>query len=305
MKLFDMTDIFSVYGGISDLVIMKHYVNTENIREGKLFIGFTNPIQASTVFYESDKNIWFDEHNTLVYKSGEFFKLMTGENAFGRFSFAVELASPSMTEIIKDLIEGKVSFNNLKYKGNLGPALLSGDVYTYHEKKLITSNTFDDPIFSNGGLKDYIYSRNLDEAILYGSKYFRVNECELKENSLLKNTILEDLMYQFDFEDVEDKCSRLGYKYLDKRITVIDILDDLLEILNGMFFTMKGLIESNNRFATVQHQRGRLKGYMSLVGVEDLGSDSFYDEDQYYIVYDNKRWYFSLDFNFFIESTSL
>ena len=85
MKLFDMTDIFSVYGGITDQAIMKHYVNTENIREGKLFIGFTNPIQVSTIFYESEKNIWFDEHNVLVYRDGEFFKLMTGENAFGRF----------------------------------------------------------------------------------------------------------------------------------------------------------------------------------------------------------------------------
>ena len=301
MKLFDMTDLFSVYGGITDLTIMKHFVNTENIREGKLFIGFTNPIQVSTIFYESEKNIWFDEHNTLVYKNGEFFKLMTGENAFGRFSFVVEFASPSMTGIIKDLIEGKLSFNNLKYKGNLGPALLEGDVYVYREKKLITSNTFDDPIFSNGRLKDFIYSNGLDEAILYGSKYFRVNECELEENNILKNTILEDLMYQFDFEGVEDVCSRIGYKYLDKRITRKDILDDLLEILNSMFFTMKSLIESNNRFTTVQHQRGRLKGYLSLVGVEDLDSDSYYDEDTYYIVYDNKRWYFSLDFNFFIE----
>ena len=104
MKLFDMTDLFSVYGGITDLTIMKHFVNTENIREGKLFIGFTNPIQVSTIFYESEKNIWFDEHNTLVYRDGEFFKLMTGENAFGRFSFVVEFASPSMTEIVKALL---------------------------------------------------------------------------------------------------------------------------------------------------------------------------------------------------------
>ena len=312
MKLFDMTDLFSVYGGISDLVIMKHYVNTENIREGKLFIGFTNPIQASTVFYESDKNIWFDEHNTLVYKSGEFFKLMTGENAFGRFSFAVELASPSMTEIIKDLIEGKVSFNNLKYKGNLGPALLSGDVYIYHEKKLVTSNTFDDPIFSNGGLKDYIYSKGLANDILCGSSNFILHDKELDDDSPLKNTILEDLMYQFDFTRVVDACSSLDYKYRGKPITKRDVLDDMLEILNNMFYTMKGLIESNSRFTTVQCQRGRLKGYLSLVDVESVtgfesgfnnDDDNFYNE-LYYIVYDNKKWYLSLDLSFFIEQAS-
>ena len=37
MKLFDMTDSFSVYGGVNDQVIMKHFVNTENIREGQHF----------------------------------------------------------------------------------------------------------------------------------------------------------------------------------------------------------------------------------------------------------------------------
>ena len=305
MKLFDMSDLFSVYGGITDQAIMKHYVNTENIRDGKLFIGFTNPIQVSTVFYESDKNIWFDEHNTLVYKSGEFFKLMTGENAFGRFSFVVEFASPSMTGIIKDLIDGKLSIHNLKFKGNIGPALLSGDVYVYHEKKFVTSNTFEDPIFSNGGLKDYIYSRDLDKAILSGSIDFHESYKELDDNHTLKNTILEDIMYQFDFEKVVHICKQVGFYYRDETITKRDVLDDMLEILNNMFYTMKDLIESNSRFTTVQHQRGRLKGYMSLVGVEDLGSDSFYDEDQYYIVYDNKRWYFSLDFNFFIELVCL
>ena len=274
IKLFDVKDTFKIYGGVNDYPILEHIVSTENIREGSLFIGIQRQIHLSQIFMSSSKNIWFNEHDVLVFRNGNFLKLSTGEDCLGIFQFFVELACPSMTGIVKDLIDGKLSIHNLKFKGNLGPALLSGDVYTYHEKKLITSNTFDDPIFSNGGLKDYIYSRNLDEAILYGSKYFRVNECELKENDILKNTILEDLMYQFDFEDVEDKCSRLGYKYLDKRITVIDILDDLLEILNGMFFTMKGLIESNNRFATVQHQRGRLKGYMSLVGVEDLDSST-------------------------------
>lgn len=312
MKLFDMFDLFSVYGGISDQAIMKHYVNTENIREGKLFIGFTNPIQASTVFYESDKNIWFDEHNVLVYRDGEFFKLMTGENAFGRFSFAVELACPSMTEIVKDLIEGKLSFHNLKYKGNLGPALLSGDVYVCHEKKLVTSNTFEDQIFSNGGLKDYIYSKGLNYSILCGSSNFILHDKELDDDSSLKNTILEDLMYQFDFTKVVDACSSLDYKYRDKPITKEDVLDDMLEILNNLFYTMKGLIESNSRFTTVQCQRGRLKGYLSLVDVESVtgfesgfnnNDDDFYNE-LYYVVYDNKKWYLSLDLNFFIEQAS-
>lgn len=312
MKLFDMTDLFSVYGGITDQAIMKHFVNTENIREGQIFIGFTNPIQVSTVFYESEKNIWFDEHNTLFYENGEFFKLMTGENAFGRFSFVVELASPSMTEIVKDLIEGKLSIHNLKYKGNLGPALLSGDVYTYHEKKLVTSNTFEDPIFSNGGLKDYIYSRDLDKAILSGSMDFHESYKELDDNHTLKNTILEDIMYQFDFEKVVHICKQVGFYYRDETITKQDVLDDMLEILNNMFYTMKDLIESNSRFTTVQRQHGRLKGYLSLVDVESVtgfesgfnnDDDNFYDE-LYYVVYDNKKWYLSLDLNFFIEQAS-
>ena len=312
MKLFDMTDLFSVYGGITDQAIMKHYVNTENIREGKLFIGFTNPIQVSTVFYESEKNIWFDEHNVLIYRDGEFFKLMTGENAFGRFSFVVELASPSMTEIVKDLIGGKLSIHNLKYKGNLGPALLSGDVYVCHEKKFVTSNTFDDPIFSNGELGDYIYSKGLPNDILCGSSDFILHEKELVDRSPLKNTILEDLMYQFDFTKVVDACSSLDYRYRDKPITKKDVLDDMLEILNNLFYTMKGLIESNSRFTTVQCQRGRLKGYLSLVDVESVtgfesgfnnDDDSFYDE-LYYVVYDNKKWYLSLDLSFFIEQAN-
>lgn len=307
-----MTDLFNVYGGITDQAIMKHFVNTENIREGQIFIGFTNPTQVSTVFYESEKNIWFDEHNTLVYENGEFFKLMTGENAFGRFSFVVELASPLMTEIVKYLIEGKLSFHNLKYKGNLGPALLSGDVYVYHEKKFVTSNTFDDLIFSNGGLKDYIYSKGLANDILCGSSNFILHEKELDDDSPLKNTILEDLMYQFDFTRVVDACSSLDYKYRDKPITKEDVLDDMLEIINGMFYTMKDLIESNSRFTTVQRQLGRLKGYLSLIDVESVTGfesgfnndyDIFYDE-LYYVVYDNKKWYLSLDLNFFIEQAS-
>ena len=312
MKLFDMTDLFSVYGGITDLTIMKHFVNTENIREGKLFIGFTNPIQVSTIFYESEKNIWFDEHNTLVYRDGEFFKLMTGENAFGRFSFVVEFASPSMTEIIKDLIEGKLSFHNLKYKGNLGPALLEGDVFAFCEKKFVTSNTFDDPIFSKDVLTDYIYSKGLANDILYGSSNFILHDKELFDRSPLKNTILEDLMYQFDFTKVVDACSSLDYKYRDKPITKKDVLDDMLEILNDLFYTMKDLIESNSRFTAVQRQRGRLKGYLSLVDVESVtgfesgfnnDDDNFYDE-LYYVVYDNKKWYLSLDLSFFIEQAN-
>lgn len=311
IKLFDMTDLFSVYGGITDQAIMKHYVNTENIREGKLFIGFANPTQVSTIFYESEKNIWFDEHNVLVYRDGEFFKLMTGENAFGRFSFVVELASPSMTEIVKDLIESKLSIHNLKYKGNLGPALLSGDVYVCHEKKFVTSNTFDDPIFSKSGLKDFIYSKDLADDILCGSSNFLLHDKELVNKSPLKNTILEDLMYQFDFTRVVDACSSLDYKYRDKPITKKDVLDDMLEILNNLFYSMKGLIESNSRFTTVQCQRGRLKGYLSLVDVESVtgfesgfnDDDNFYNE-LYYIVYDNKKWYLSLDLNFFIEQAS-
>lgn len=312
IKLYDMSDSFSVYGGITDQAIMKHFVNTENIREGQIFIGFANPTQVSTIFYESEKNIWFDEHNTLVYENGEFFKLMTGENAFGRFPFIVELACPSMTEIIKDLIEGKLSIQNLKYKGNLGPALLSGDVYVCHEKKLVTSNTFDDPIFSNGGLKDYIYSKGLATDILCGSSDFILHEKELIDRSPLKNTILEDLIYQFDFTKVVDACSSLNYRYRDEPITKKDVLDDMLEILNDLFYTMKGLIESNSRFTAVQHQRGRLKGYLSLVDVESVtgfesgfnnDDDSFYDE-LYYVVYDNKKWYLSLDLNFFIEQAS-
>ena len=312
MKLFDMTDLFSVYGGITDQAIMKHFVNTENIREGQIFIGFTNPTQVSTIFYESEKNIWFDEHNTLIYKSGEFFKLMTGENAFGRFSFVVELASPSMTEIIKDLIEGKLSIHNLKFKGNLGPALLSCDVYVYHEKKFVTSNTFDDPIFSNGELKDYIYSRDLDKAILSGSMDFHESYKELDDNHTLKNTILEDIMYQFDFEKVVHICKQVGFYYRDETITKRNVLDDMLEILNNMFYTMKDLIESNSRFTTVQRQLGRLKGYLSLVDVESVTGfesgfnndyDIFYDE-LYYVVYDNKKWYLSLDLSFFIEQAN-
>lgn len=312
MKLFDMTDLFSVYGGITDQAIMKHFVNTENIREGQLFIGFTNTTQVSTIFYESEKNIWFDEHNTLVYKSGEFFKLMTGENAFGCFSFVVELASPSMTEIVKDLIDGKLSIHNLKFKGNLGPALLSGDVYVYQGKKLITSNTFEDPIFSNRGLKDYIYSKGLPYDILCGSSNFILHDKELGDDSPLKNTILEDLMYQFDFTRVIDACSSLDYKYQGKPITKRDILDDMLEILNDLFNTMKDLIESNSKFATANSQRGRLKGYLSLVDVESVtgfesgfnnNNDDFYNE-LYYVVYDNKKWYLSLDLNFFIEQAS-
>lgn len=307
-----MTDLFSVYGGITDQAIMKHFVNTENIREGQIFIGFTNPTQVSTIFYESEKNIWFDEHNTLIYKSGEFFKLMTGENAFGRFSFVVELASPSMTEIIKDLIEGKLSIHNLKFKGNLGPALLSCDVYVYHEKKFVTSNTFDDPIFSNGELKDYIYSRDLDKAILSGSMDFHESYKELDDNHTLKNTILEDIMYQFDFEKVVHICKQVGFYYRDETITKRNVLDDMLEILNNMFYTMKDLIESNSRFTTVQRQLGRLKGYLSLVDVESVTGfesgfnndyDIFYDE-LYYVVYDNKKWYLSLDLSFFIEQAN-
>ena len=312
IKLYDMSDLFSVYGGITDQAIMKHYVDTENIREGKLFIGFANPTQVSTIFYESEKNIWFDEHNTLVYKNGEFFKLMTGESAFGCFSFVVELASPSMTEIVKDLIEGRLSIHNLKYTGNLGSALLSGDVYVYRGKKFVTSNKFDDPIFSNGELGDYIYSKGLPNDILCGSSDFILHDKELNDNNPLKNTILEDLMYQFDFTKVVDACSSLDYRYRDKPITKKDVLDDMLEILNDLFYTMKGLIESNSRFTAVQRQRGRLKGYLSLVDVESVtgfesgfnnDDDSFYDE-LYYVVYDNKKWYLSLDLSFFIEQAN-
>ena len=86
----------------------------------------------------------------------------------------------------------------------------------------------------------------------------------------------------------------------------------MLEILNNLFYTMKGLIESNSRFTTVQCQRCRLKGYLSLVDVESVtgfesgfnnDDDNFYDE-LYYVVYDNKKWYLSLDLNFFIEQAS-
>lgn len=312
IKLYDMSDLFSIYGGVCDQAIMKHFVNTENIREGQLFIGFSNTNQVSTVFFESEKNIWFDEHNTLVYENGEFFKLKTGENVYSQFPFIVELAQPSMTEIVKDLIEGKLSIQNLKYKGNLGPALLSGDVFAFCEKKFVTSNTFDDPIFSNDGLKEYIYSKGLANDILCGSSSFILHEKELNDRSPLKNTILEDLMYQFDFTRVVDACASLDYRYRDEPITRKNVLDDMLDILNSLFHNMKGLIESNSRFTTVQCQRGRLKGYLSLVDVESVSGfesgyanddENFYDEF-YYVVYDNKKWYLSLDLSFFIELAS-
>ena len=312
IKLFDVKDTFKIYGGVNDYPILEHIVSTENIKEGSLFIGIQRQIHLSQIFMSSSKNIWFNEHDVLVFRNGNFLKLSTGEDCLGRFQFFVELACPSMTEIVKDLIDGKLSIHNLKYKGNLGPALLSGDVYVYHEKKLVTSNTFEDPIFSNGGLKDYIYSKGLANDILCGSSNFLLHDKELVDKSPLKNTILEDLMYQFDFTRVVDACSSLDYKYRDKPITKKDVLDDMLEIINNMFYTMKGLIESNSRFTTVQCQRGRLKGYLSLVDVESVtgfesgfnnDDDDFYNE-LYYVVYDNKKWYLSLDLDFFIEQAS-
>lgn len=301
IKLFDVKDIFKIYGGVNEYQILEHIVNTENIREGSLFIGIQDQLHLSQIFMSSNKNIWFDEHDVLVFRNGQFLKLSTGEDCLGRFQFFVELACPSMSSIIKELIEKRLSISELRYKGNLGPALLSGNISVYREKKLITSNTFNDVIFSNGGLKDYIYSRDLDKAILAGSKDFHENYDELDHRNPLKNTILEDIMYQFDFEKVVDACKKLGFCYRDEPITKQDIVNDMLEIINGMFSVMKDLIESNERFTAIQHQRGRLKGYLYLTGVGDLFSESEYDSESFYIVYDNKRWYFTLDLSFFIE----
>lgn len=304
IKLFDVKDIFKIYGGVNDYPILEHIVSTENIREGSLFIGIQNQLHLSQIFMSSNTNIWFDEYNVLVFRNGDFLKLSTGEDCLGRFQFFVELACPSMSVIVKDLIENRLSISELKYNGNLGPALLSGNVSVYREKRLITSNTFDDIIFSNGGLKDYIYSRDLDITILSGSKDFHENYNELIYENPLKNTILEDIMYQFDFDKVVDACKKLGFCYRDEPITKQDVLNDMLEIINGMFYVMKDLMESNERFTALQHQRGRLKGYLYLNGVEDLDSESEYDPESFYIVYDNKRWYFTLDLSFFIELSS-
>lgn len=304
IKLFDVKDIFKIYGGVNDYPILEHIVSTENIREGSLFIGIQNQLHLSQIFMSSNTNIWFDEYNVLVFRNGDFLKLSTGEDCLGRFQFFVELACPSMSVIVKDLIENRLSISELKYNGNLGPALLSGNVSVYREKRLITSNTFDDIIFSNGGLKDYIYSRDLDITILSGSKDFHENYNELIYENPLKNTILEDIMYQFDFDKVVDACKKLGFCYRDEPITKQDVLNDMLEIINGMFYVMKDLMESNERFTALQHQRGRLKGYLYLNGVEDLDSESEYDHESFYIVYDNKRWYFTLDLSFFIELSS-
>lgn len=304
IKLFDVKDIFKIYGGVNDYPILEHIISTENIREGSLFIGIQNQLHLSQIFMSSNTNIWFDEYNVLVFRNGDFLKLSTGEDCLGRFQFFVELACPSMSVIVKDLIENRLSISELKYNGNLGPALLSGNVSVYREKRLITSNTFDDIIFSNGGLKDYIYSRDLDITILSGSKDFHENYNELIYENPLKNTILEDIMYQFDFDKVVDACKKLGFCYRDEPITKQDVLNDMLEIINGMFYVMKDLMESNERFTALQHQRGRLKGYLYLNGVEDLDSESEYDHESFYIVYDNKRWYFTLDLSFFIELSS-
>lgn len=304
IKLFDVKDIFKIYGGVNDYPILEHIISTENIREGSLFIGIQNQLHLSQLFMSSNTNIWFDEYNVLVFRDGNFLKLSTGEDCLGRFQFFVELACPSTSVIVKDLIENRLSISELKYNGNLGPALLSGNVSVYREKRLVTSNTFDDIIFSNGGLKDYIYSRDLDMTILSGSKDFHENYNELIYENPLKNTILEDIMYQFDFDKVVDACKKLGFCYRDEPITKQDILNDMLEIINGMFYVMKDLMESNERFTALQHQRGRLKGYLYLNGVEDLYSESEYDPESFYIVYDNKRWYFTLDLSFFIELSS-
>lgn len=304
IKLFDVKDIFKIYGGVNDYPILEHIISTENIREGSLFIGIQNQLHLSQIFMSSNTNIWFDEYNVLVFRGGNFLKLSTGEDCLGRFQFFVELSCPSMAVIVKDLIENRLSISELKYNGNLGPALLSGNVSVYREKRLVTSNTFDDIIFSNGGLKDYIYSRDLDITILSGSKDFHENYNELIYENPLKNTILEDIMYQFDFDKVVDACKKLGFCYRDEPITKQDILNDMLEIINGMFYVMKDLMESNERFTALQHQRGRLKGYLYLNGVEDLDSESEYDPESFYIVYDNKRWYFTLDLSFFIELSS-
>lgn len=304
IKLFDVKDIFKIYGGVNDFSILKHIVSTENIQEGHLFIGIQDQLHLSQLFMSSNKNIWFDGYNVLVFRNGDFLRLSTGEDCLGRFQFFVELACPSMSVIVKELIEKRLSISELRFKGNLGPALLSGNISVYREKRLVTSNTFDDVIFSNGGLKDYIYSRDLDKTILSGSKNFHENYNELLDESPLKNTILEDIMYQFDFDKVVDACKKLGFCYRDEPITKQDILNDMLEILNGMFYVMKDLMESNERFTALQHQRGRLKGYLYLSGVEDLYSESEYDPESYYIVYDNKRWYFTLDLSFFIELSS-
>ena len=301
IKLFDVKDIFKIYGGVNDHPILEHIVNTENIREGSLFIGIQDQLNLSQIFMSSNKNIWFDEHDVLVFRNGQFLKLSTGEDCLGRFQFFVELACPSMSVIIKELIEKRLSISELRYKGNLGPALLSGNVSIYREKRLVTSNTFNDVIFSNGGLKDYIYSRDLDKDILAGSKDFHENYNELDHCNPLKNTILEDIMYQFDFEKVVDACKKLGFCYRDEPITKQDIVNDMIEILNGMFSVMEDLMKSNERFTAIQHQRGRLKGYLYLTGVEDLFSESEYDSESFYIIYDNKRWYFTLDLSFFIE----
>lgn len=136
-------------------------------------------------------------------------------------------------------------------------------------------------------------------------------ECEGIVDQSLEEFMFKDFVTEcltgLDYDKIVNVCNNEGWTYgipgssITSERVAIDFAETISRIISSAYDKIKSLGRFDNHYICLVDQLGRLKTFFNVYKVVDVENYNEY-EDDYFIEYNNKRFYFSFSADFIVES---
>lgn len=194
--------------------------------------------------------------------------------------------------------------------------------YGFLKGKIIKKKPVDKILYSEGfdklinteELLSFLKKSEIDIYVDYAKRWadqdLIENKSEIEElEKFMFKDFLSDALTSLDYKKIEQVCYSQDWKYglnrepITARRIALDMAETVSRVIKSAYEKIKSNgFENNNPYICLQYQTGRLISFFYVYSVVNVGDYDKYDEEEYFIEYDNKRYYFTFTSIFSVDS---
>lgn len=174
--------------------------------------------------------------------------------------------------------------------------------------KVLYLRGFDKLIDTKKFVEELKDSDDIQKYIKYANDWYEEFGLNQSLEEFMFKDFLSECLTGLNYKKIIDVCNNEGWTYGMKESLIspervaLDFAESISRIISSAYKKIKNKNFLNgNQFIYIEDQLGRLKTHFNIYKIVDVGNFKDYEED-YFIEYNSKRYYFSFSASFIVDS---